>query len=244
MELSGAADPEVRPATKGDFQGGSLGVAMRTREEVVAQIRELGVVAIVRADSGEEALAAARAVRDGGLRAIEVTFTVPGAADIIRRLADEMGETILLGAGTVLSEELAREAVRAGAEYLIAPDTDPAVIQEAHRLGRPIFPGAFSPTEVARAWKLGADAVKLFPAARLGPAYLKDLRAPFPEIPLIPVGGVDAANCGDYFRNGAVAIGVGGKLVDRALLRAGRYEEITQRARELAAAVAAARLPA
>ncbi|HOQ29748.1 MAG TPA: 2-dehydro-3-deoxyphosphogluconate aldolase, partial [Armatimonadota bacterium] len=101
--------------------------------------------------------------------------------------------------------------------------------------------GAFSPSEVARAWKLGADLIKLFPAARLGPAYLKDLRGPFPQIPLVPVGGVDASNCADYFRNGAVAIGVGGKLVDRALLREGRYDEITRRARELAAAVQVAR---
>ncbi|HPT96610.1 MAG TPA: bifunctional 4-hydroxy-2-oxoglutarate aldolase/2-dehydro-3-deoxy-phosphogluconate aldolase [Armatimonadota bacterium] len=214
---------------------------MRERNEVVAQIRNLGVVAIVRADTGDEALAAARAVREGGLRAIEVTFTVPGAAEIIRRLAEEMGDEILLGAGTVLTADQAREAVAAGAEYLIAPDTDPEVIAEAHRLGRPIFPGAFSPSEVARAWKLGADLIKLFPAARLGPAYLKDLRGPFPQIPLVPVGGVDASNCADYFRNGAVAIGVGGKLVDRALLREGRYDEITRRARELAAAVQVAR---
>ncbi|HPO74819.1 MAG TPA: bifunctional 4-hydroxy-2-oxoglutarate aldolase/2-dehydro-3-deoxy-phosphogluconate aldolase [Armatimonadota bacterium] len=214
---------------------------MRERNEVVAQIRNLGVVAIVRADTGDEALAAARAVREGGLRAIEVTFTVPGAAEIIRRLAEEMGEEILLGAGTVLTADQAREAVAAGAEYLIAPDTDPEVIAEAHRLGRPIFPGAFSPSEVARAWKLGADLIKLFPAARLGPAYLKDLRGPFPQIPLVPVGGVDASNCADYFRNGAVAIGVGGKLVDRALLREGRYDEITRRARELAATVQVAR---
>ena len=214
---------------------------MRERNEVVAQIRDLGVVAIVRADTGDEALAAARAVREGGLRAIEVTFTVPGAAEIIRRLAEEMGDEILLGAGTVLTADQAREAVAAGAEYLIAPDTDPEVIAEAHRLGRPIFPGAFSPSEVARAWKLGADLIKLFPAARLGPAYLKDLRGPFPQIPLVPVGGVDASNCADYFRNGAVAIGVGGKLVDRALLREGRYDEITRRARELAATVQVAR---
>ncbi len=214
---------------------------MRERNEAVAQIRDLGVVAIVRADTGDEALAAARAVREGGLRAIEVTFTVPGAAEIIRRLAEEMGDEILLGAGTVLTADQAREAVAAGAEYLIAPDTDPEVIAEAHRLGRPIFPGAFSPSEVARAWKLGADLIKLFPAARLGPAYLKDLRGPFPQIPLVPVGGVDASNCADYFRNGAVAIGVGGKLVDRALLREGRYDEITRRARELAAAVQVAR---
>ncbi|HOM81693.1 MAG TPA: bifunctional 4-hydroxy-2-oxoglutarate aldolase/2-dehydro-3-deoxy-phosphogluconate aldolase [Armatimonadota bacterium] len=214
---------------------------MRERNEVVAQIRNLGVVAIVRADTGDEALAAARAVREGGLRAIEVTFTVPGAAEIIRRLAEEMGDEILLGAGTVLTADQAREAVAAGAEYLIAPDTDPEVIAEAHRLGRPIFPGAFSPSEVARAWKLGADLIKLFPAARLGPAYLKDLRGPFPQIPLVPVGGVDASNCADYFRNGAVAIGVGGKLVDRALLREGRYDEITRRARELAATVQVAR---
>lgn len=218
-----------------------VGETMRPREEIVAQIRELGVVAIVRADSGEEALAAARAVREGGLRAIEVTFTVPGAADIIRRLAEEMGRDILLGAGTVLTPELAQQAVEAGAEYLIAPDTDPDVIRMAHRLGRPIFPGAFSPTEVARAVKLGADIVKLFPAARLGPAYFRDLRGPFPNVPLMAVGGVDAANCAEYFAAGAVALGVGGKLVDRALLREGRFDEIRRRARELAAAVQAAR---
>ncbi|MDH7567961.1 MAG: bifunctional 4-hydroxy-2-oxoglutarate aldolase/2-dehydro-3-deoxy-phosphogluconate aldolase [Armatimonadota bacterium] len=214
---------------------------MRKAEEVVAQIRELGVVAIVRADSGEEALAAARAVRAGGLHAIEVTFTVPGAAEIIRRLAQEMGEEILLGAGTVLTVADLEAAVAAGAEYIIAPDVDQEVILGAQRLGRAVIPGAFSPTEVARAVKLGAHMVKLFPAARLGPAYFKDLRAPFPRVPLVAVGGVDAANCAEYFAAGAVAIGVGGRLVDRALLREGRYEEITRRARELAAAVRVAR---
>lgn len=210
---------------------------MRTREEIVAQIRELGVVAIVRADTAEEALAAARAVRAGGLGAIEVTFTVPGAAGIIRRLADEMGDEILIGAGTVLTPAQLNDAVSSGAEYIIAPDTDPEIIQGAQALGRPVFPGAFTPTEVARAWKLGADMVKLFPASRLGPAYFKDLRAPLPQVPLIAVGGVDAANCADYFRAGAAGIGVGGRLVDRTLLREGRYDEITRHARELVEAV-------
>lgn len=214
---------------------------MRTREEIVARIRALGVVAIVRADTGEEALAAARAVREGGLQAIEVTFTVPGAAGIIRRLAAEMGDEILLGAGTVLTVAQLEEAVNAGAEYIIAPDTDAAVIEGAHRLGRAVFPGAFSPTEVVRAVKLGADMVKLFPAARLGPGYFKDLRGPFPNVPLLAVGGVDAANCAEYFAAGAVGLGVGGKLVDRTLLREGRYDEITRRSRDLVAAVRAAR---
>ena len=214
---------------------------MRTREEVVAQIRELGVMGIVRAETGEEALAAARAVRAGGLRVLEVTFTVPGAARIIARLAREMGQEIVLGAGTVLTVAQLDEAVAAGAEYIVAPDTDPAIIQGAQRLGRAVFPGALTPTEVARAWKLGADMIKLFPAERMGAAYIKDLRGPFPEIPLMAVGGVDASNCAGYFRAGAAAIGVGGRLIEKSLLREGRYDEIARRTRELMDVVRGAR---
>lgn len=216
---------------------------------VLEAIRVGGVVAVVRVDSADEALGATRALLRGGVRAIEITFTVPDAARVIARVARESesgnleapdGE-LLLGAGTVTSAAQAHQAIDAGAQYLISPCVIPEVIAVARERGVAMLPGALTPTEIFNAFQMGGDIIKVFPATRMGPSYIKDVRAPLPHIPLLPTGGVDAQNAGEWIKAGAVALGVGGKLVDRAAIKAGDWSIITQRAQELVAAVRAAR---
>ena len=222
---------------------------MTAKAKVLEEIRASGVVAVVRVDTADEALGATRALLKGGVRAIEITFTVPDAANVIARVAKENeagnfeapeGE-LLLGAGTVTSAAQANEAIDAGAKYLVSPCVVPEAIAAAKEHGVAILPGALTPTEVFNAYQMGGDIIKVFPAARMGPSYIKDLRAPLPHIPLLPTGGVDAANAGEWIKAGAVALGVGGKLVDRAAIKAGNWDELTARAQELIAAVRAAR---
>ncbi len=222
---------------------------MADKTKVLEAIRAAGVVAVVRVDSQDEALGATRALLRGGVRAIEVTFTVPDAARVIARVAQESaagnfeapeGE-LLLGAGTVTSAAQAGEAIEAGAQYLVSPCVVPEVIAAAQERGVAMLPGALTPTEVFNAYQMGGDIIKIFPAARMGPSYLKDLKAPLPHIPMLPTGGVDAQNAGEWIKAGAVALGVGGKLVDRAAIKAGDWDALTTRAKELVAAVRAAR---
>lgn len=210
--------------------------------ELLRNIQEIGVLLVVRADSQDEVLDGVRAVVAGGLKAVEVTFTVPGAPGVIREIRRTLGDQILLGAGTVLNPEDAEDAVDAGAQYLIAPNTDEKVIGMAKRLKVPIFPGAFTPTEVVRAWDLGADAVKIFPASVGGPAYIKALRAPLPHIPLIPTGGVDEHNVGEFLKAGAFAVGAGGSLFDAKKLKAKDWNGMTETARRFMAAVRGTRI--
>jgi len=214
---------------------------MRTREEIVKAIEECGIVAVIRASSSEEALAAVDAILAGGVRAIEITFTVPGAAQVIADLHKRFGEDIVLGAGTVLTKEQALAAIEAGAEFIVAPNTNPIVIDTAAQKNCVVAPGAFSPTEVVTALQSGADLVKIFPANVLGPGYLKDLKGPFPKIKTIPTGGIGLENAADYFKAGAAAIGVGGKLVDLKALRSGQPEKLTETARQFIAIVQQAR---
>jgi len=208
---------------------------------ILKKIGELGAVLVVRCETEEEAVNGIRAVLAGGIRAVEITFTVPGAPGVIRRVKHEFGETLLLGAGTVLTPEQAEDAVAAGARYLIAPNSDERVLGSARRLGVPIIPGAFTPTEIVRAWELGADAVKVFPASLGGPAYIRALRAPLPHIPLVPTGGVDERSVGEFFRAGAFAVGAGGALFDRKRLQAKDYAGMTEVARRFMAALHEAR---
>ena len=222
---------------------------MSDKAKVLEAIRSGGIVAVVRVDSAEEALGATRALLRGGVRAIEITFTVPDAARVIARVAGEnqFGNleapdgALLLGAGTVTSAEQARQAIEAGAQYLISPCVVPEVIAVARECGVAMLPGALTPTEIFNAYQMGGDIIKVFPATRMGPSYIKDVSAPLPHIPLLPTGGVDAQNAGEWIKAGAVALGVGGKLVDRAAIKAGDWNVITQRAQELVAAVRAAR---
>lgn len=215
--------------------------AVRSPAQVAAGIADCGVVAVVRTESAEDALGAVRAVLAGGVRAVEITFTVPGAEHIIARLHGELGGDLLLGAGTVTTREQAQAALAAGAEFLVSPALDPELVSWTLAQGRPFYPGVFTPSEILAARQLGVEVFKIFPASRLGPAYLRDLQGPFPGIKLMPTGGIDAANAADYLKAGAFALGVGGKLVDRAAIRAGDWEALTRTARELMAVVAQAR---
>lgn len=208
---------------------------------VIKRIGELGAILVVRCETEDEAVKGIRAVVEGGIRAVEITFTVPGAPGVIRRVKHDLGDSVLLGAGTVTDPEQAEDAVDAGALYLVAPNTDEKVIGAAKRLGVPVFPGAFTPTEVVRAWDLGADAVKIFPASLGGPAYIKALKAPLPHIPMIPTGGVDERTVGEFFRAGAFAVGAGGALFDRKRLEAKDYNGMTDVAKRFTAALRAAR---
>ena len=208
---------------------------------VLARLGELGAVLVVRCETEDEALHGIRAVVAGGITAVEITFTLPGATAVIRRVKHELGDGVLLGAGTVLTPEEAEDAVDAGARYLIAPNTDEKVIGAAKRLGAVIIPGAFTPTEIVRAWDLGADAIKVFPASVGGPPYIRALRAPLPHIPLIPTGGVDERTVGEFFRAGAFAVGVGGALFDRKRLQAKDYAGMTEVAKRFMEALRAAR---
>jgi 2-dehydro-3-deoxyphosphogluconate aldolase/(4S)-4-hydroxy-2-oxoglutarate aldolase len=208
---------------------------------VLKTLGEYGAVLVVRCETEEEAVNGVRAVMEGGLRAVEVTFTVPGAPAVIRRIRHEFGDSLLLGAGTVLTPEQAEDAVDAGALYLIAPNTDEKVIGAAKRLGVPVIPGAFTATEVVRAWDLGADAIKIFPASLGGPSYIKALRAPLPHIPMIPTGGVDERTVGDFFAAGAYAVGVGGALFDRKRLQVKDWAGMTEVAKRFTMALSNAR---
>jgi len=210
-------------------------------KNVVKRIGELGVILIVRCETEEEAVNGIRAVVEGGIKAVEVTFSVPGAPGVIRRVKHDLGDNVLLGAGTVLTAEQAEDAVDAGACYLICPNTDEKVIGAAKRLGVPIFPGAFTASEVVRAWDMGADGVKIFPASLGGPGYIRALKQPLPHIPMIPTGGVDERTVGDFFKAGAFAVGAGGALFDRKRLQAKDYAGMTEVAKRFSLALKAAR---
>jgi 2-dehydro-3-deoxyphosphogluconate aldolase/(4S)-4-hydroxy-2-oxoglutarate aldolase len=209
---------------------------------VLERIREVGIIPVVRATSADEALAAVEAIRAGGIPILEITMTVPGAVQIIAGLARRIGGEALIGAGTVLDPETARACIDAGARFVVSPSLDVATIETCNTLDVPVFPGALTPTEVVTAWKAGADAVKVFPANAVGGAsYLKSLKAPLPQIELIPTGGVNLKTVADFVAAGAFALGVGADLVDLAALRKGDAASITEKARQYVDAVAAAR---
>jgi 2-dehydro-3-deoxyphosphogluconate aldolase/(4S)-4-hydroxy-2-oxoglutarate aldolase len=169
-------------------------------------------------------------------------MTVPGALRALEKLADLFGGSMLLGAGTVLDAETARASILAGAEFLVAPNTRPATIEMAKRYSKAIFPGALTPTEVLAAWEAGADAVKVFPCGNMGGAkYIKALKGPYPQIEMVPTGGVSLESVGDFFKAGACALGIGGELVDGGLMKEGRFDVIEERARQFLAAVEKAR---
>ena len=205
---------------------------MKDKQQVLDGIIECGIVAVVRGTSDELIMKAIEAALDGGLNVVEVAFTVPNALEIIKRLAESVSEDVILGAGTVLTPEMAADAVDAGAQFIVSPNVDLATIEMAKSRGVPVFPGALTPTEVATAWQAGADMVKIFPANVMGPTYLKDLHGPFPQIKFMPTGGVNLNTARDYLENGAAALGVGGDLINRKLMEEGNFAEIASRARK------------
>ena len=213
-----------------------------TRHETVRKLIEIGVVPIVRTQSRETALGAARAVHRGGIGVLEVTMTTPGALGVLEQLADELGDEMLLGAGTVLDPETARACMLAGARFIVTPGLNPRTIEICKRYSVAALPGALTPTEVINAWDAGADLVKVFPVDNMGgPAYIKALKAPLPQIDLVPTGGVDAGNLADFLRAGASAVAVGSSLMKTAALKEGRYDAIEEAAREFLRLVALAR---
>jgi 2-dehydro-3-deoxyphosphogluconate aldolase / (4S)-4-hydroxy-2-oxoglutarate aldolase len=203
-----------------------------TREQVRARVLEVGIVPVVRASSAKQAIAAAVAVAAGGISIVEVTMTVPGALDAITQLVKTLGKEVIVGAGTVLDAEAARQCFDAGAEFLVSPGLDLGTVKAANQAGKLIMAGALTPTEVITAWKGGADFVKVFPASAVGgPSYLKALRGPLPQIPLVPTGGVNLNTAADFLRAGASALGIGGELVLAAALQTGNVAQITELAR-------------
>ncbi|MCY3555866.1 MAG: bifunctional 4-hydroxy-2-oxoglutarate aldolase/2-dehydro-3-deoxy-phosphogluconate aldolase [Gemmatimonadetes bacterium] len=214
---------------------------MSSRSENLASIKACGVVAVLRADRPDALVQVAQAIGRGGIGAVEITLTTPGALDAIGECANRLGDEILLGAGTVLDPETARAAILAGAEYIVTPTLNPDVITLCRRYDKVVIPGALTPTEILTAWECGADIVKVFPATAVGPRYFKDVKAPLPQIDLIPTGGVDLENAGDFIRAGACAVAVGGNLVDKAAVAAGEWHVLTDTARKYVEAVRNAR---
>ena len=214
---------------------------MSDRAAVVSQVTACGVVAVIRLQDGTVLRAVVDALVDGGIRASEVTMTVPGAVELIRELAPTLPDGFLLGAGTVLDAETVGRVVDAGARFVVSPVFRPSVIEASHRLGIPAMPGCFSPTEILTAWEAGADIVKVFPATALGPGFFKDVRAPLPQVKLMPTGGVSLDNAGDWIRAGAAAVGVGSALLDASAIQSGQWSVLTANARRIVANVAAAR---
>jgi len=203
-----------------------------TKHDVLAELKRIGLVPVLRAESEEQAMALAVAIADGGVTCLEVTMTVPGAVNVIARLAKERPE-ILLGAGTVLDVEAAKACLDAGAQFIVSPAFDEQTVAHCRKQEIAVLPGALTPTEVIRAWNAGADVVKIFPASAMGGAkYLKSLKAPLPQIEMIPTGGVSLATAVEFLEAGAFALGVGADLVDTGAIKAGHPETVTEHARK------------
>jgi 2-dehydro-3-deoxyphosphogluconate aldolase / (4S)-4-hydroxy-2-oxoglutarate aldolase len=210
------------------------------KANVVARIKAERAIAVIRTNSRARALAVAHAAVAGGFRMLEITYSFAHTSDAIAELADKNDNGLLIGAGTILNRAQAHEAVNAGARFLVSPCVLPEVIEAAREIGVVIIPGAFTPTEIYTAYSLGADIVKIFPAVRFGPEYLKAIRGPLPHIPIIPTSGVDTSNVADWFSAGAVAVGAVSSVFDPVLIENGDWDALTNRAREFIEAVRAA----
>ena len=213
----------------------------RGRESVTSYLEQLGVVAVIRVRDPERVRGVVDALAAGGVRALELTMTVPRAVDLIRELAPAMPAGFLLGAGTVTDAATAAAVIEAGASFVVGPVLRPDVITACHERDVPAIPGCLSPTEILAAHEMGADIIKVFPATALGPQYIKDVHGPMPQVRLMPTGGVTVDNAADWIRAGAVAVGLGSALIDGAALDGGRFDVVTANARRVVAAVASAR---
>jgi len=207
-----------------------------TMHDRIQYLKDQGIIAIVRADSGGDTLVrVVEAVAEGGVRCIEMTMTTPGALHALETAASKLhGADVLLGVGSVLDGATARLAINAGAQYVVAPVTKPDIIETAHRYGMPALPGAYTPNEILYAWELGGDLIKVFPAAFGGLAYIKAVQAPMPQIPLVPTGGVNLDNLADFIQAGAAAVGIGSNLVRKDLIASGDFEGLTKAASDFA----------
>jgi 2-dehydro-3-deoxyphosphogluconate aldolase/(4S)-4-hydroxy-2-oxoglutarate aldolase len=209
------------------------------KSETLKRIKAEKIIALIRAESSESLLECAQALSTGGLGVIELTMTTPGAISLVAEVSRKL-PGVMLGLGTVLDAATARAGVEAGARFIVTPALRPEVIKACQQLGVPVLSGAFTPTEIAAGADLGADVIKIFPAEFFGPAYIKSLRAVFPQIPLLPTGGVTVKTIADFLRAGAFATAAGSALVDPAALKARDWAAVASRAREFVAAAAAA----
>jgi 2-dehydro-3-deoxyphosphogluconate aldolase/(4S)-4-hydroxy-2-oxoglutarate aldolase len=215
------------------------------KQAVLERIKDAGVVPVVRAESAEHVIRAAAALMEGGIPLVEITMTVPGAIQVIERCAAHFGDRLIVGVGSVTSAAMCSDAIAAGSAFVVSPTAKPEVIDVCNRSRRLVISGALTPTEILSAWEAGADVVKVFPAKAMGgPAYIRMIREPLPHIPLAPTGGVNLKTIPDYFAAGVVFVGAGGDLVDKNAVNSGETAAITARARQYAAAIAAARKPA
>jgi 2-dehydro-3-deoxyphosphogluconate aldolase/(4S)-4-hydroxy-2-oxoglutarate aldolase len=203
------------------------------RSEILSRIIESGVVAVIRLKDTNRLLKVIEAVRQGGVKCIEITMTVPGAVEIIRQLSSAVPPDVLIGAGTVIDEATANQVIDAGATFVVGPVFNLGVVSLCGKRDVAVMPGCYTPTEILTAWNAGADIIKVFPATSLGPKYFKDLRGPFPDIRLMPTGGVTIDNVGEWIAAGACAVGVGSDLIDKKAIDEERYEVLTERARRM-----------
>jgi len=213
------------------------------KQAVLGQIEAIGLIPVVRATSAAEAIKVAEIIAGCGVPIFEITLTVPGAVNVIEQLCRRFGDEVLIGAGTVLDPEAASECVTAGARFIVSPSLNLETIRFCNTREIPVFPGALTPTEVVTAWQAGADAVKVFPASAVGgPSYLRALKAPLPQIKLVPTGGVSLATAKDFIAAGAWALGVGSDLVNTKAIQSGDHESVAVTACNYVAAVREARL--
>ncbi len=200
---------------------------------IVKQIEDVGLVPVVRASSADEAMQVIEAIKAGGVNVLEITMTVPGAVRVIEKVTDKYGSEVLVGAGTVLDPETARACLLAGAQFIVSPALNLDTIALCHRYSAPICPGVLTPTEVITAWSAGVDFVKVFPCGSVGGAsYVKNLKGPFPQVKIIPTGGVSLTTAADFIKAGAAALGVGTDLVDVKAIREGNAHIVTERAKQ------------
>jgi 2-dehydro-3-deoxyphosphogluconate aldolase/(4S)-4-hydroxy-2-oxoglutarate aldolase len=202
---------------------------MWDKQRAMNLIYETGLIPIIRVESADLAFKVADAFLEGGVNIIEVTFSVPGATDVVKQLTESYGDKVLIGTGTVLDGETARQAILAGSEFIVSPSYSRDLIETSRRYAKPCVPGALTPTEILEAYTMGADAVKVFPCGNVGGAsYLKAVRAPLPHIPLIPTGGVELDTAGPMLEAGAYALGVGSAITDKKAIKEGRFEAISE----------------
>lgn len=213
----------------------------QSRSDIVQEVERLGVVGIIRLPDPSAVRGVVDALARGGVKALEVTMTVPRAIELIAEIAPTLPEGFLFGAGTVLDADTAHRAARAGAGFIVSPVLRREVIDAAHEDGIAVMPGCFTPTEILQAWDWGADIVKVFPATSVGPGYFKDVRGPLPQVKMMPTGGVSIDNVGEWLKAGAVAVGVGSALMDTKAIAARQFDVLEANARRIVANVAAAR---
>lgn len=208
-----------------------------TKFEQMEKIENSGIVAIIRTDTNQDLLQVVDAIHSGGIDVIEITMTTPGALDTVGSMTKRYGSNLLVGAGSVLDTETARLAILSGADFIVSPITKPDVIELCNRYGKVVMPGAFTPTEILRAWELGADYVKIFPADIAGASYIKAVKAPLPQVSIIPTGGIGLSNAAEFITSGSAALGVGSTLVNKQTITEKQFKKLTEISQKLVVAV-------